>query len=69
MNANEGMHRIVLVIRAIGVLIAVFGIIAIANEPPDGHLLPMAIMTAIFAVPFFVVAWIVDGFAVDRASR
>lgn len=65
---NEGVHRVAIAIRAVGILIVGLGVLGIANQSPNGHLFPIAVMTAIFAVPFFVVAWIVDGF-VSREQR
>jgi len=63
MRNSEGIRRIVIVTRAIGVLIAALGIIAIGNQPPGAALLPLVIMIAIFTVPCFLIAWILDGFA------
>ncbi|MGG1948956.1 hypothetical protein AB1286_29820 [Trinickia sp. NRRL B-1857] len=68
MRTSEGARRIVIVIRAIGVLIVALGIIGIGDQGPGGHLFPIMVMTAVFAVPCFVVAWIVDGFA-SREQR
>lgn len=68
MNRNEGVHRIAIAIRSIGILIVALGIIGIGSLPPDGHLFPVVVMTAIFAGPLFVVAWIIDGF-VSREQK
>jgi len=63
MNTNEGVHRIAIVLRAAGVVITLLGVIGIAGQSPGGHLIPILTMTAVLAAPFFVVAWIVEGFA------
>jgi ABC-type Fe3+ transport system permease subunit len=68
MRQNEGIRRIVIVMRAVGVLIVALGIVAMGNQPPGATVFPIVVMTALIATPFFVVAWIVDGFA-SRAQR
>jgi protein-S-isoprenylcysteine O-methyltransferase Ste14 len=68
MRQNEGIRRIVIALRAIGALIVALGIVAMGNQPPAATVFPIVVMMAVFAVPFFVVAWIVDGFA-SREQR
>jgi len=68
MTQNEGIHRIVIVIRGVGVLIVALGIVAMGNQAPEAAVFPIVMMTAVIAAPFFVVAWIVDGFA-SREQR
>jgi ABC-type Fe3+ transport system permease subunit len=68
MRHQEGIRRIVIVIRAVGALIVALGIVGIGNQPPGAALFPIIVMTAILATPFFVVAWIIDGF-VSREQK
>lgn len=68
MRQNEGIRRIVTVIRAVGVLIVALGIVAMGNQPSEAAVFPIVVMTALIATPFFVIAWIVDGFA-SREQR
>ena len=62
MRPTQGIRRIVITLRAIGALVLALGIVAIDHQTQSGQL-AITIMTGIFAAPFFVVAWIVDGFA------
>lgn len=61
MKNNEVIRRIVFVIRAIGVIVLLLGAVALKHTGPSDQV-TIAIVFAIFAMPFFVVAWIVDGF-------
>lgn len=61
MKQAEGIRRIVVVLRAIGVLVLALGIVAIDHQTQSGQF-AIVVMTGVFAAPFFVVAWIVDGF-------
>lgn len=67
MKQTEGIRRIVVALRAIGVLVLGLGIVAIDHQPQSCQV-AMTIMTGIFAAPFFGVAWIVDGF-VSREQK
>lgn len=62
MNRNEGVRRIVIVLRVIGFLILAAGIVGLQPRGVHDQMI-VAIVTAVFAGPFFVLAWIIDGFA------
>lgn len=67
MKHSEGIRRIVITLRAMGAIVLALGILAIDHQTQSGQF-AMVVMTGIFAAPFFVVAWIVDGF-VSREQR
>lgn len=67
MKHAEGIRRIVFTLRGIGALVVALGIIAMDHQTQSAQF-ATAIMTGIFATPFFVVAWIIDGFAL-KAQR
>lgn len=56
---NEGMRRVIMVIRAIGVLFLLLGLYAASTHLGIAGL----VFFGIPAVIAFVLAWIVDGFA------
>jgi hypothetical protein len=65
MSKSEGISRIAKVIRGAGWLV-IFGtglvMLITKNLGPDGVTIGIFV-AAIFAVPCFAVAWIIDGFA------
>jgi cytochrome b subunit of formate dehydrogenase len=65
------MSRLIKAIRGIGwLIVALAGMSLIFNTLTDGQLILLAVGTAIVAGPFFLVAWIIDGFVAEhRAGR
>jgi hypothetical protein len=62
MKKNEGVRRIVITIRALGVLALALGAVGLQCAGPSAQL-AVGILMIVVAMPFFVVAWIIDGFA------
>jgi hypothetical protein len=62
MSRYEGVSRIAKVIRGIGWIIVVLGVVGMVNGK-DGTGVVFAVLTAFFGGVAFAIAWIVDGFA------
>ncbi len=62
MSRHEGVSRIAKVIRGIGWIIVVLGVVGMINGR-NGDGLALALVAAVFGAIAFAVAWIVDGFA------
>lgn len=67
MSINEGIRRISIALRTVGAIVIGLGIIALDHQTQSGQLATV-IAIGILAAPFFLFAWIVDGFA-SREQR
>lgn len=61
MNINEGIKRIALLIKAIGVAFALFVLVIVWDKQ---DISVIAIPIAVYAI-FHFIAWVVEGFAKD----
>jgi hypothetical protein len=58
-NKNEGLKRIALVIKVIGVIIAIIIALTVGSSEYKGDLILVPIVFGIF----YAIGWIIDGFA------